>query len=56
MTLGCRAFFREFLAEFKREGRKTNWEKYMMRIEFGPESCLGRLKAEKRGILDLLVE
>lgn len=26
MTLGCRAFFREFLAEFKKERKRTKWE------------------------------
>jgi len=27
MTLGCRAFFCEFLAEFEKENRNTKWEK-----------------------------
>ena len=27
MTLGCRAFFLEFLAEFDKEKKRTKWDK-----------------------------
>ena len=54
MTLGCRAFFREFLAEFRREGRKTNWEKIYDENRIWTGKLLGTAKSRKEGDFGLI--
>lgn len=47
MTLGCRAFFREFSAEFKKD--KTRWEKNFYKRKFRTAEMLGTGKSREKG-------
>ena len=54
MTLGCRYFFREFLAEFENEKSKTNWEKIWNKNRIWTEKMLGTGKSRKNNDYGLL--
>ena len=51
MTLGCRAFFFDFLAEFDKE-RQQNGKKSMKITDNGHRKCLVQDQVERKMILD----
>ena len=54
MTLGCRAFFREFLAEFNKEKKRTKWEKIYEKDRIWTAKMLGTGPSRKKGDYGLL--
>jgi len=54
MTLGCRAFFCEFLAEFEKENRNTKWEKIYDKNRIWTAKMLGTGKSREKGNYGLL--
>lgn len=54
MTLGCRAFFREFLAEFDKERQKTNWEKIYDKNRVWTAKMLGTGESRRKGDYGLI--
>jgi hypothetical protein len=49
MTLGCRAFFLEFLSEFEKEREQTNWEKIYHKNRIWTAKMLGTGRSRGRG-------
>ena len=54
MTLGCRAFFYEFLAEFEKERKKTDWEKIYEKNKIWTAKMLGTGESRKKGDYGLI--
>ena len=54
MTLGCRAFFYEFLAEFEKEKKKTKWEEIYEENKIWTAKMLGTGSSRKKGDFGLL--
>lgn len=54
MTLGCRAFFFEFLAEFEEEKKRTKWEKVYTNNRIWTAKMLGTGVSRKKGDYGLL--
>lgn len=54
MTLGCRAFFYEFLAEFDREKKRTKWEEIYPENRTWTAKMLGTGKSRKTGDYGLI--
>jgi len=54
MTLGGRAFFYEFIAEFNKEGKKTNWEKLWDDPAKWTKEMLGTAASRKKDDYGLL--
>lgn len=54
MTLGCRSFLREFLAEFENDKSKTNWEKIWNKNNIWNGKMLGTGKSRENNDYGLL--
>lgn len=54
MTLGCRAFFLEFLAEFRKVKKKTRWVKIYEEDKIWTAKMLGTGPSRKKGDFGLI--
>lgn len=54
MTLSCRAFFFEFLAEFDKEKKNTDWEKLWQKPSQWTSKMLGTRKSRLKGDFGLV--
>jgi len=54
MTLGCRAFFYEFLAKFENEKKRTKWEKIYTKNRAWTAKMLGTGKSREKGDYGLI--